>query len=101
MSEAVHPVPEDFNARIGKTELDALYSVAAADTHRNGMDPSRRLDWYRFPEQSGDWSFDEVNQFITNPKGFVPGTFAIWFQSTAVSPFVGSSCPVITVKLEQ
>ena len=24
--------------------------------------------------KGGDWSFDDLNQFITNPKGFVPGT---------------------------
>ena len=24
--------------------------------------------------KGGTWSFDDLNQFITNPKGFVPGT---------------------------
>lgn len=24
--------------------------------------------------KGGDWSFDEINQFITSPKGYVPGT---------------------------
>ena len=24
--------------------------------------------------KGGDWGFDEINQFITNPKGYVPGT---------------------------
>jgi len=24
--------------------------------------------------KGGDWSFDDLNKFLTNPKGFVPGT---------------------------
>ena len=24
--------------------------------------------------KGGDWSYDDVNQFVTNPKGYVPGT---------------------------
>jgi cytochrome c len=24
--------------------------------------------------KGGDWSFDDLNKFITNPKGFIPGT---------------------------
>ena len=31
----------------------------------------------------------------------VPGIFAIWLQSSAVSDLFGSSCPVITVNVEQ
>ena len=24
--------------------------------------------------KGGKWNFDDLNQFITNPKGFIPGT---------------------------
>ena len=24
--------------------------------------------------KGGTWGFDELNQFITNPKGYIPGT---------------------------
>ncbi|WP_395622101.1 acetate--CoA ligase [Sphingomonas daechungensis] len=59
MSEAIHPVPEGFGARIGPAELDALYAIADADPHRHWMEQANRLDWYQAPEQSGDWSFNE------------------------------------------
>ena len=59
MAEAVHPVPPDFNARIGPTELAELYDFAAADPDRFWLDQARRLTWNRFPEKARDWSFDE------------------------------------------
>ncbi|HEY8434875.1 MAG TPA: AMP-binding protein, partial [Sphingomicrobium sp.] len=59
MAEAVHPVPEDFNARIGPTELAELRDLASSDRDRFWLDQARRLTWNRFPEQAGDWSFAE------------------------------------------
>jgi acetyl-CoA synthetase len=59
MSDNVHPVPEGFNARIGTAELDALYTAADADPERHWIEQAKRLDWTRFPQQAGDWSFDE------------------------------------------
>ncbi|HEX7929663.1 MAG TPA: acetyl-coenzyme A synthetase N-terminal domain-containing protein, partial [Sphingomicrobium sp.] len=59
MSETVHPVPDDFNARIGPAELEALSKAEESDPRRHWMEQARRLEWYRFPEQAGDWSFDE------------------------------------------
>ncbi len=59
MSEVVHPVPDDFNGRIGPAELDALYSQADFDADHFWTEQATRLDWYRFPEQAGDWSFKE------------------------------------------
>ena len=44
MSEAVHPVPEGFNARIGPGELDALNAAAEADPDRFWLDQAERLD---------------------------------------------------------
>ena len=59
MSETVHPVPEGFNGRIGPAELDALYSQADFDADHFWTEQAKRLDWYQFPEETGDWSFDE------------------------------------------
>ena len=59
MNENVHPVPEGFKARIGPKEVDALYAVAEADPYCHWIDQAKRLDWYQYPEQAGDWSFDE------------------------------------------
>ena len=59
MSEAVHPVPEDFNARIGPTELAELNDLARSDPDRFWLDQARRLTWNKFPTKAGDWSFDE------------------------------------------
>jgi len=59
MSEAVHPVPEDFNARIGGAELAELCTAAAENTDQFWLDQAKRLDWYKPPQQAGDWSFDE------------------------------------------
>src|SRR5438270_4727797 len=58
MAEAVHPVPEGFDARIGKRELEELNDLAAADADRFWLDQARRLTWNKFPAQAGDWSFD-------------------------------------------
>jgi acetyl-CoA synthetase len=59
MSEAVHPVPEDFNARIGGAELAELCTAAAQNPDRFWLDQAARLYWYQPPQQAGDWSFDE------------------------------------------
>jgi acetyl-CoA synthetase len=59
MSEAVHPVPEDFQAKIGPDELARMREQVEADPHRFWLEQAKRLDWYEFPTQAGDWSFDE------------------------------------------
>ena len=59
MSEAIHPVPENFNARIGPRELAELNHLAKADPDWFWLDQARRLTWNRFPEKAGDWSFNE------------------------------------------
>ncbi len=61
MSEAVHPVPPHFRAKIGRAELDALHSAADAEPDRFWLNEARRLDWERLPTQAGDWSFDEAD----------------------------------------
>ena len=59
MSEAVHPVPDGFGARIGPNELSALRAKADTDPDGFWLDQASRLDWYRSPQQAGDWAFDE------------------------------------------
>jgi len=65
MAEAVHPVPSDFNARIGPTELAELNDLANSDPDRFWLDQARRLSWNRFPTKAGDWSFDEDDFHIS------------------------------------
>ncbi|MES2327608.1 MAG: acetate--CoA ligase, partial [Pseudomonadota bacterium] len=58
MAEAVHPVPDNFNARIGPRELTELHDLERADPDRFWLDQARRLTWNKFPTKAGDWSFD-------------------------------------------
>jgi acetyl-CoA synthetase len=59
MNARVHPVPPDYQAKIGPRELTELHRRADHDTDAFWLDQARRLDWSRFPEQAGDWSFDQ------------------------------------------
>jgi acetyl-CoA synthetase len=59
MSEAIHPVPAGFNARIGPVELAELNDLAKADPDRFWLDQARRLTWSKIPTRAGDWSFKE------------------------------------------
>jgi acetyl-CoA synthetase len=59
MEDVIHPVPSDFNARIGPRELAELNDLAEADPKRFWLDQARRLTWNKFPTEPGDWSFDE------------------------------------------
>jgi acetyl-CoA synthetase len=59
MTEAVHPVPEGFDARIGPRELDELYELARSDPDAFWLDQAKRLTWNKFPTKAGDWSFQE------------------------------------------
>ena len=59
MAEAVHPVPEGFDARIGPRELAALHGLADSDPERFWLGQAKRLDWSRFPTEAGDWSFNQ------------------------------------------
>jgi acetyl-CoA synthetase len=61
MSEAVHPVPEGFNARIGPAQLAELHELADSDPKRFWLDQAKRLTWDKFPTEAGDWSFDEAD----------------------------------------
>ena len=59
MSQAVLPVPADFEARIGPDELAALHARAAAEPDAFWLDQANRLDWDRFPAKAGECSFAE------------------------------------------
>ena len=61
MSSLVHPVPADFDARIGADELAALHEAHRSDPKAFWLDQARRLDWSKFPSEAGDWSFDEAD----------------------------------------
>jgi acetyl-CoA synthetase len=59
LTEAVHPVPSNFRARIGPDELAGLNAAADADTDAFWLEQAKRLDWTKVPTEAGDWSFDE------------------------------------------
>ena len=59
MTEAIYPIPEGFDARIGPRELDELNDLAESDPDRFWLDQARRLTWNKFPTKAGDWAFDE------------------------------------------
>ena len=61
MSHAVHPVPEHFNARIGPDELGELRRFADSQPDAFWLEQAKRLDWTRFPERAGDWSFNQAD----------------------------------------
>ncbi|MEO5772927.1 MAG: acetate--CoA ligase [Sphingomicrobium sp.] len=61
MSDSIHPVPQDYDARIGPSELAELHRRADHDSDAFWLDQARRLDWTRFPTQAGDWSFNEAD----------------------------------------
>ncbi|MDQ3143639.1 MAG: acetate--CoA ligase [Pseudomonadota bacterium] len=64
MTGAVHPVPLDFEARIGPAELQALRADVVVDRDAFWLEQARRLDWLRFPKKAGDWSFDAADFHI-------------------------------------
>jgi acetyl-CoA synthetase len=64
MSEAVHPVPEDFHARIGPDEVAAMRERVESDPDGFWLDQAKRLDWHKTPTTAGDWSFDEADFHI-------------------------------------
>jgi len=59
VSEAVHKIPEHFNARIGPRELADLNAAADADPDAFWLDQARRLNWTQSPTKAGDWSYGE------------------------------------------
>ncbi|MBW0008266.1 MAG: acetyl-coenzyme A synthetase, partial [Sphingomonas sp.] len=70
MSEPIHPIISDFNARIGPRELAELNDLVDADPKRFWLDQARRLTWNTFPTEAGDWSFEEDDFHI---KWFADG----------------------------
>ena len=61
MGEAVYPVPQAFDARIGPDELAALHAKANSDPDAFWLEQAKRLTWSKFPTQAGDWSYDEAD----------------------------------------
>ncbi len=65
MTSSVHPVPSNFNARIGQVELAQLQDLANCDPDRFWLDQARRVTWSKFPSKAGDWSFAEDDFHIS------------------------------------
>ncbi|MFL6734531.1 MAG: acetate--CoA ligase [Sphingomicrobium sp.] len=61
MAEAVHPVPEDFQAVVGRAELAEMHRRVETQPDDFWLEQAQRLSWNRFPTQAGDWSFDEAD----------------------------------------
>jgi acetyl-CoA synthetase len=61
VSSPIHPVPEGFRSGIGAKELDELNRRADQEPEGFWIEQARRLDWARFPTQSGDCSFNEAD----------------------------------------
>jgi acetyl-CoA synthetase len=59
MPDVVHPVPENFRAKIGPDELQAMRDHVAHDPDGFWLEQAKRLQWSKFPTMAGDWSFDE------------------------------------------
>src|ERR1043165_2972991 len=59
MADAVYPVPETFDARIGPDELAGIHALATSDPDRFWLDQARRLTWSKSPTKASDWSYDE------------------------------------------
>jgi acetyl-CoA synthetase len=59
LSEAVHPVPEDFNGKIGPDQLAELRARLESNPAGFWLDQAKRLTWNEEPSRAGDWSYDE------------------------------------------
>ena len=59
MAEAVHPIPSDFQAKIGPDELARMRDHAERDPDGFWLEQAKRLDWSKFPTEAGDWAFDD------------------------------------------
>ncbi|MES2002036.1 MAG: acetate--CoA ligase [Pseudomonadota bacterium] len=57
----MHPVPDDFDARIGPLELAELHDLERSDPDRFWLDQARRLTWNIFPKKAGDCSFAKAD----------------------------------------
>jgi acetyl-CoA synthetase len=64
MPDTVHPVPENFRAKIGPDELQAMRDHVARDPGGFWLEQAKRLQWSKFPTEAGDWSFDEEDFHI-------------------------------------
>jgi acetyl-CoA synthetase len=64
MPDTVHPIPDQFGAKIGPAELQALREQVKRDPRAFWLEQAKRLDWVKFPAKAGDWSFDEADFHI-------------------------------------
>jgi acetyl-CoA synthetase len=59
VSEAIHPVPDTYQAKYAPAEVEALYETERSDPDGFWLEAASRLDWDRKPSKAGDWSFNE------------------------------------------
>ena len=59
MSEAVHPVPDGFGARLGPDDVAELRRRAEQNPDAFWLEQAKRLDWDRFPTEASRSSFNE------------------------------------------
>ena len=61
MSETVHPVPRQYQSKIGRNQLAGLHQAADSNPDAFWLEQARRLDWSKFPSEAADCSFREVD----------------------------------------
>jgi acetyl-CoA synthetase len=63
MSTHIHPVPEAFAARavVKAADYKAAYEASVRDPGAFWAKIAKRIDWYRFPTQIRDVSFDPAD----------------------------------------
>src|SRR4051794_907512 len=63
---SLYPVPEHWarTARVDAAGYERLYGNSLANPGTFWREQARRLDWIKFPELAGDWSFDESDFHI-------------------------------------
>ncbi|MFQ3666952.1 MAG: acetate--CoA ligase [Sphingomonadaceae bacterium] len=63
MSDALHPVPEEWarKARIDAARYEALYAQSLADPDAFWQREAQRIDWIKPFTQVSDWSFAEAD----------------------------------------
>jgi acetyl-CoA synthetase len=64
---SLYPVPEEWarTARVDAARYELLYGSSLANPGTFWREQARRLDWIKFPELAGDWSFNEDDFHIS------------------------------------
>ena len=68
-SNARPATPSRRAARTGSAPISGISSAASAAKDRGGFNFSAAMK-----AKGGNWTFDELYKFLTNPRGYIPGT---------------------------